>query len=136
MMFDNLPFIDGNRFSGGGIRSGLYPQINGEDLRYEEMTYEKDGDSVRLIFRNTPVGTFVITADETSVTFEADTDFTLKNKTKGADCEPERKVEADRLHMNYNGFDYSVRLKTGGFADEKTVLSVGRKVKIILNKEV
>ena len=136
MLFDNLPFVDGNRFSGGGIRSGLYPQINGEDLHYEDMKYEKDGDSVRLIFRNTPAGTFVITADETSVTFEADTDFVLKNKTKGADCEPDRKVEADRLLMKYNGFDYSVRLVAGGFADEKTVLSVGGKIKILLGKEV
>ena len=134
MVFDNLPYIDGNRFSGGGVRSGLYPQLNGKDLSYKTLGYEEDENSVTVTFYGTEAGDFVIRADERSVTFSAESDFTLVNKTRGAECEPQRKASADTLKMRYNGFDYRVDIEKGGFADEMTAVSENGTVRIILDK--
>ena len=97
--------------------------------------YGNDGEA-ELVFGNTEAGTFTVRLNDTSITFTADFDFTLVNKTKGADCEPQRRAEGDTLYLKYNGFDYAVKLEKGRLKDEKTIVSEKGTVKMVLNMKV
>ena len=118
MYFENLPVIDGNRQSGGGVRAGIYPEILGDDGEYRalggtakaEYDYpcEKitvtDGDAV-----------FTVSLDEEEIKVYCNKPYRLSLCTAPG-VEPFA-LENGRLKREYIGFAYSIALKNGAFKD-------------------
>ena len=128
MTFDNLPFVDGNRYSGGGVRAGLYPFADGEALTYKTLEYGEDENSATVIFKGTQTGDFRITAKENVIEFSADGDFTLKNISKNGADEPEKTVCGNEIRLKYRGFEYLVRTDAGYVKDKNTFVSENKKI--------
>ena len=123
MTFDNLPFVDGNRYSGGGVRAGLYPFADGEELTYKSLEYKEDDNSASVIFKGTQAGDVRITMTERGMTVKAERDFTLVNASKKAGDEPEKKKEGNTLYLKHNGFEYKLTVTHGSLENEDTFKS-------------
>jgi len=123
MTFDNLPFVDGNRYSGGGVRAGLYPYADGKRLTYKDVIYDEDGDAAYVTFKGTQIGDFRIYIHEDGIEFNADGDFTLVNESKKGADEPEKRAENNKVILKYRGFEYIVTVKKGVLRDADTFIS-------------
>lgn len=72
LTYDNLPVVDGARFSGDGIRAGLYPFVDGEPLTFEGFDWsEQDGAAV-VTLTGTQAGTVTVTFTETGISVLSD----------------------------------------------------------------
>ena len=68
LQFDTLFAIDGNRFSGNGIRAGGYLLVDGERVQLERMIYrDKNGDMV--LFLETDRGELIATFSQAALSF-------------------------------------------------------------------
>ena len=123
MTFDNLPFVDGNRYSGSGVRAGFYPYVDGKRLTYKEMKYAETDDTAKVTFTGTKIGDFRITLCEEGISFDADADFELKNESKKGGDEPEKRTEGKDVVLKYRGFEYRVTVKEGVLKDYDTFIS-------------
>lgn len=123
MTFDNLPLVDGNRYSGSGVRAGLYPYSGGKRLTYTSVSYSEQGSGASVTFHGTAAGDFTVAMTEGGVRFTAQSDFELRSESKGGDDEPAKRAENNVLRLNYRGFDYTVQVTAGILADEKTFRS-------------
>ncbi|MBO4868699.1 MAG: hypothetical protein J5585_03200, partial [Clostridia bacterium] len=123
MTFDNLPFVDGNRYSGSGVRAGLYPYVDGKRLTYTSLSYSEQGSGASVTFYGTAAGDFTVAMTEDGIRFTAQSDFELKNESKGGDDEPRKRADGSILRLNYRGFDYTVQVGAGTLADENTFRS-------------
>ena len=128
MTFDNLPFTDGNRYSGGGVRAGLYPFAGGEALTYKTLEYKEDDNSATVVFKGTQAGDFVITTKENCIEFRADGEFELKNISKNGADEPEKTLCDNEIRLKYRGFEYSVPVVAGFAKDVNTFVSENKKI--------
>lgn len=122
LTYDNLPVIDGSRFSGRGIRAGLYPQTpDGEDLTFERMNYEeKDGNAV-VAYTKTQCGDVVFTLSETTLSIRAEKPFMLAAKYSEFAknwLESVKTVSDKRVDLVYNGFGYSAELEKGRLGEK------------------
>lgn len=124
--YDNLPVADGSRFSGHGVRGGLYPSAaQGEDggLPYTEMQYAEAGGTAVVTFSGTPCGEVVFTLTEEGAsitkTGAAPLYLTLRGD-RTADGFPDIHIEgADTLCYTYRTYPYLVRF-AGAFAETVT----------------
>ena len=131
--FDTLPVIDGFRFCGEGLRSGLYPaaKVNNldEGLAYEEMSYEEiDGNAI-VTFKGTALGDVKITLTETEIIFNAEKDLVLNPvySEKSFNTYVEKaEVAENRYLFTYNGFDYGVEIKEGKINGKSVISKNGR----------
>ncbi|MBO4422542.1 MAG: hypothetical protein J5879_03830 [Clostridia bacterium] len=128
MNFDNLPFTDGNRCSGGGVRAGLYPFANGEALTYVSLEYNEDDAGAAVTFKGTQIGDFTVSMKEDRVEFHADGDFTLKNISNPAADVTEKTLEGGTVRCKYRGFGYAVAVSAGHAADASTFESENKKI--------
>lgn len=128
MTFDNLPFTDGNRYSGAGVRAGLYPFANGEALTYKTLEYNEDENSVSVTFKGTQAGDFTVKAAENSIQFCADGEFTLKNVSKNGEDEPVKELVNNTIYLKYRDFDYAVAVTAGVAEDVNTFRSDNKKI--------
>ena len=125
MTFDNLPFVDGNRYSGSGVRAGLYPYVNGERLTYTDMKYEEDDVSAAVTFYGTQAGDFRVKMTEEYIDFSADGDFCLVSESKKGADEPQRSTDGKAVFLKYRDFDYKVEIARGRADDENAFSSDG-----------
>ena len=123
MTFDNLPFTDGNRSSGSGVRAGLYPYRGGKRLTYTDTEYTENGDEAKITFKGTEAGDFTVTMTETGLVFEAERDFCLVNESRKDAVLPEKTASDGMLELKWRGFGYSVRVSRGILKDENTFIS-------------
>ena len=133
MTFDNLPFADGNRSSGSGVRAGLYPYRGGKRLTYTGMEYAEEGSAAYITFRGTEAGDFTVALSESGVRFEAESDFYLVNESRKDAVIPEKSASGDTLTLKWRGFEYKVRVSQGFLKDENTFVSSGRAVVLDLS---
>lgn len=140
LQFDNLPVMDGNRWSGHGTRAGIYPMLeqNGElvNLTIVDWKYfEADGNAI-IKFNGTECGTitFVLSAKGFTVTAEknsesliwtpmVDKESELFNVTAG--------MEENKIYMNYNGFDYGVTIQGGYVTEDFLIHMTNEELKIL-----
>ena len=127
LQFDTLFAIDGNRFSGNGIRAGGYLLVDGERVQLERMTYrDKNGDMV--LFLETDRGELIATFSQTALTFSLPSGDSRRlsvkivyDKTK---TEVYRGVDEYGILLSQRG--YSFRLNTKNpctFADGTILIS-------------
>lgn len=131
MIYDNLPFVDGNRFSGNGIRAGLYVSLNKniekpvQGMSFREIDYREEQDKIRVTFTGTRIGavSFIIEQKGFSIETEnhaEDTEIYLVNLYNrsspglpGAD-----KISDKTIEMRHNDFTYSIDLSDGKVISE------------------
>ncbi|MBR6694414.1 MAG: hypothetical protein IKL62_05655 [Clostridia bacterium] len=116
MVYDNLPVVDGNLWSSGGVRSGLYLYLvkNGEEKDLTaisgEVSYPSES-SVMLTLKTNDGDTVLITLCEENVTIECETAL-VSAKFKGVPRYPMPFISAedDTLYMRHNGYDYNIKV--------------------------
>lgn len=138
LTFDNLPFVDGNVYSGKGIRAGLYPFADGKPITFESAAYDEQGsDTVKLSLRGTQLGTLEIVFTPEKITVKAektDRKFCLVNLK----CDTElmkteiKSVCDDKLTLCYRGYEYSIKADKGIFSNADTLISDSGEITISL----
>ncbi len=116
MLYDNLPVVDGNLWSSGGVRAGLYLYLvkDGEEKELAavdgKVTYP-DASSVKLTLTTADGDVVAVTAGETKITLECAT-AKISAKFKGVPRFPMpfKSTDGNTLHMQHNGYDYSVEI--------------------------
>lgn len=132
MTFDNLPFTDGNRCSGNGVRAGLYPFADGEKLVYSDVVYSENENSATVSFSGTQVGEFSVSMFEDRIEFSAQKDFCLENITKKGEDEPQKRVDGDGILLNYRGFEYRVGLIKGVAENADLIRSENGRIVLLM----
>ncbi len=121
MILDNLPLVDGNVYSGGGIRAGLYPYAaDGSPAIFARMEYAESGPTTAKVtfydVDDLEVCRFVCC--ENSVTIEGDLYWCYEHNPKAT--VPLQNTENDRAFFKYEGFGYAIQVE-GGHFDGKTL---------------
>ena len=120
--YETLPWVDGNRHTGGGILSGLYLTRDGKDVTYEgKMVFADKGNGIAEV-RFGEV-TFVLTPDMIGI--KAPWDFTIEHRI-GKDNDHMPSVELlynKKMDLSYDGQRYSVSLRKGNFRTSRKIVS-------------
>jgi hypothetical protein len=119
MTYDNLPVIDGNRWSGGGIRAGWYLCAGGEKLPVTDVCAEENGEDLLLTLQ-TKQGSLAVRCGTASISFEsAIKDLSLAPKwNKSPEMEGAEFLPKE-LRLMHEGFEYSLHPEKGIFRDGK-----------------
>lgn len=117
MVYDNLPIMDGNRFSGGGVRAGGYLLCGEAELRLQNLVVREEGE--RLIAKAvTDKGALTFTLDTNTVHISADFDDLRIVPRWGTSAELDG-AHADKgaVHFTHEGMEYQLRLNAGRVED-------------------
>ncbi len=112
LYYDNLPLIDGVRFSGEGILAGLYFMKDGKELTYKDIIYEEEKDTVRLRVLGTQAGDMTVAFSPEGVRVLSDGVSLVprfSNRTKET---VSATVNGNTVSLCYNGYRYSVEANT------------------------
>lgn len=123
LQFDNLPVMDGNRWSGSGIRAGFYPFFSKEGqltpLAFEGMEYQEADGCALISFTNTACGTVSLRLLDHELTIEAEEHGSqliwIPQYDAGSPYLP-RMIAKDstKLQLEYNHFAYTaIQLEQG-----------------------
>jgi hypothetical protein len=130
LTYDTLPVIDGNRFSGHGVRAGLYPTSGGKTLTYTEMKYREENGNAEVTFTGTECGdiTFKLSENGFSVTKSGDAELTLSAVYD--EVSAEKYITAADIYnkavkLRYNGFDYMAGVDKGRLTDKLSIVYDG-----------
>jgi len=117
MTFDNLPVIDGNRWSYEKIRAGIYPSVcglNGRIVRFAgTLSVEYPGDNRAKVCIKSEDEMLTIICEENRLIFSLETerdDKLVLELCDGAGKLRDTVLEKDRICYRHNGFNYSVQL--------------------------
>ena len=121
---------DGIRFSGGGVRGGLYPAagagLPNEGMPFGEMRYTESDGAALVTFTGTPCGDVTFTLSESGIRIQADRDAGLRFVNRfapDADGLPQmRRLGPAALGLTYEGFAYTLALDKG-FVDDSLALT-------------
>lgn len=119
MVYDNLPVIDGNRWSGGITRAGLYPVVRDEAGTAHPLTgtltteYPADGQALVRVTGEDGVLTVLCTEDRLRFTYTGGGRLALELRD-GVGALATVQIEEKRLAYTHNGFDYAVELPRVG----------------------
>ena len=133
--FDNLPVMDGNRFSGAGVRAGLYPYYRGRELTMSAMDYREDGERALVTFQTDDCGAVVFALSPSGIDITAEKnagDFSLRARVNpAASGFPAVHAGERALSLRHNGFDYRVTLASGVFvSDGMTMLPENGRIAV------
>lgn len=134
LTYDNLPFVDGYRFSGHGIRAGLYPVTDsGEDMKYSEMLYQERDGAAYVTFTGTPCGdvTFILSEGDITVRKTGERPFALRHRYDDAAADKYIEVTGispGRISLRYNSFDYDIGIEMGELSERDIVYKEGIKL--------
>jgi hypothetical protein len=147
-VYDNLPVMDGNRWSRGTIRAGIYPVIIEDDataflLSGTPAVTELDEETLMISLELGRGGQLQFKCGPAKVEIylkegNADHKFALKFLWSEDIKIPIKTVEERKLHYEYNGFAYSINTDLGTFektqkSNELVICSEWNKVILNLN---
>ena len=122
-VYETLPAVDGNRYSGNGVTAGLYPMdaSTGEPFAYEKMEFTDLGEGkARVNF-----GSIVFGMRDNLLLCTADRPFRLENRIgkDGGHLPAIVSLTEKELTLSYDGRTYRITLEKGTFVNAKTILS-------------
>ena len=122
-VYETLPAVDGNRYSGNGVVAGLYPvdETTGEPFAYDKMEFTDLGEGkARVNF-----GSIVFGMRDNLLLCTADRPFRLENRIgkDGGHLPTVVSLTEKELTLSYSGRTYRITLEKGTFRDAKTLLS-------------
>lgn len=117
LQYDNLPVIDGNRFSGHGVLAGLFAFCGEEPLRFEQMVYEELSEDVaKVTLTNTQAGDFslVFSPEQMEIVSHNGAAFTLwEAHDAQAVGVPQYTAEKTAIAFSHREFSYAVAVSCG-----------------------
>ncbi len=130
LQFDNLPVMDGNRWSGHGVRAGIYPMLGQEEITFNELRYSEDGENAILCFYGTACGVITITLRPDGISIIAGENAEKLMLLPRWDNQNQSLPSIDASSKNsvalrYNAYPYSVTLRRGRFGDDFAVCADG-----------
>ncbi len=128
LTYDNLPVIDGNRFSGHGVRAGLYP-VSGENdlssgmeyaagMEYTDLLYAEENGAASVTFTGTVCGDVTFTLSDAFLTVYKKGEAPLILSPRFDTCAAGKYITAasasgNGIKLRYNGFDYRIGVQAG-----------------------
>ncbi|MHB1152168.1 MAG: polysaccharide deacetylase family protein [Eubacteriales bacterium] len=131
LTYDNLPVIDGNRFSGHGIRAGLYPVTDENDktagMKYTDMLYTEENGAAVVTFTDTCCGDIIFKLNDGEMTVHKTGEAPLILSPRFDDSSADRYIAVtgageNGIMLRYNGFDYRVGIKCGKLTNKYGVI--------------
>lgn len=110
LQFDNLPLIDGNRFSGNGILSGGYLCLDGEIFRPVTVQTIERKDALLLTMTDSENRTLSAVFDERGITFSGEKLWMLWRFDPAK--MPSFTLDQNRIRFNHRGFSYELSTNT------------------------
>ncbi len=136
LQFDNLPVIDGNRFSGGGVRAGGYLLADGELFLPEAMETEELGEESLKVTLTDKAGKVIM------VLFE-EKRLTLTRPDGGAltlsirfrpGSGPAVTGDEKGLSLSYRGYSYRLGTNSAPRISDGVILLPAAEGKIVLSR--
>ena len=117
MTYDNLPVIDGNRWSAGKIRAGLYPLVQEDNGQLVPLTGElsvhyPDDENAEICFGNDE-RRLRISCSPTCLRFSLEAPVGMRlvlEMRDGAGALNQSSIGRERLFYQHNGYAYDVRV--------------------------
>lgn len=142
LTYDTLPYIDGNQFSGNGIRSGLYPVCDekapAEGMPFGTVIYSEENGRAILQFLDTPCGevTFRLSESGVHITKTGAKAFLLKPAyNQQITAIPDMNVTSEqRLVLRYRDFSYSVCLSAGRIEETGILYMENEQLAMVLKE--
>lgn len=141
LTFDNLPVVDGVRFTSDSIRAGLYPTLpdgkTATGMPYTEMHWEElnETGACRVTFTQTPCGDVRVTLRQCGIQIEADGDFSLLpaygSAAQALVC---AQKQDNCVNMRYRDFDYCVAVTQGDLTDTLRIDSEQSRISLALDR--
>ena len=124
MIYDNLPIIDGNRFSGNGIRSGIWFEYNGSKINFDELIYDEFDNNAVITCKTSVCGDIKITFTDDSMKIQSDKEITLKPyyDSRISQWLDVTDVTANEIGFIYNNFKYRIEITNGIINDDFSVI--------------
>ncbi len=118
MCYDNLPVVDGNRWSGGSVRAGVSILLRHDQKEHpvevEQMMVEYLSDCKMKLTVQTVHGMVVIECDEHCWCCTAPEGYQVVLRlVAGVEKLPIVSIEEKRISFKHNNFSYDVLLKNG-----------------------
>lgn len=122
----NLPVMDGNRWSGGGVLAGIFFETAaGEPVRFTETGYAEDGLSARFLFHTEQFGKIEVRAEESGLKISAEKraeELILHFCRNEENADARMAAEEGKIAFAYRGFSYALALENMRFDGEKIAL--------------
>ena len=135
LCFDNLPVMDGNRFSGAGVRAGWIPMIGDKEFTFTDIACEElPNDMTRLHFTGTSCGKLAVTftPEELKIEFDKAAALTLHRRVNPASEQPERLVFRNRVRFKHRNYAYEISLAEGKYQGENKIAAVNGNITVAL----
>ncbi len=132
-VYETMPWVDGNRYTGNGILAGLVLIKDGVDVTYDgKMTFEDlGGGKAEIRF-----GDVCFLLEEDRFTVSAPFDFILENRIGKTSDEHMPDTEEfsgeKKLVLSYDGNVYGIGLEAGVFTGAKAIRSENGRVTVVL----
>jgi hypothetical protein len=112
LQYDNLPIMDGNRFSSGGVLAGIYPMKQGKRLKCTDFScHEISSESLQVCFQTAECGEMNLIFQPEEILISAtegqDWYFSLVWDQASA-CLPSFQPTSSQLKMSWRGFAYEI----------------------------
>jgi hypothetical protein len=110
LIYDNLPILDGNRWSGNGILAGIYPiDPNGCQVMFEDMKVFEQGEDLKIIWKLVSGCKLscLCTPNQIEWYFPS-VGYSLVAKVNTEAVSVGVKSSGEYLNFNYNDFDYTI----------------------------
>ena len=110
-VFDNLPIVDGFRWSGNGIRCGVYfVGEDGNDL-FGDIEYEKGNGQITLsVQAEQPI---ICTFGEREISFRSNKEFSLRGQGDPIRVDTRFSLCAEKICMQYREHNYALSIEKG-----------------------
>lgn len=133
-VYETLPVVDGYLYSGNGIRSGAFLRYaNKTAFNCRDMSFKETALNECEVDFTSDIGFINFALSEDKIEIQSDRDFQIENII-GRECEylPERiKSDKKEITLRYHEKQYTIKLLSGIFVDENTILSENSKITII-----
>lgn len=115
-VFDNLPVMDGNRFSGGQVRAGIYfYDRDGRQPQLAQLAVRYPADGGLLVEITDTIGqSWQVRSTENGITIGGPIGFYLRAEA-GQEADFSDHTE-NEWHLCHEGYRYTVRLTCGAFS--------------------
>ena len=114
MIYDNLPVMDGNRWSGNGVRAGCYFMRGKETLAVTSVDVLREDDEELVILLSAESGSMTIRFTTESIGIYTDiADLTLQFRWGKSVELDAAKVAEKQISLVHEGFDYAVQVPCG-----------------------
>lgn len=108
--FDTLPLADGCRFSGSGVRAGLFPLYDGKEIKTDSMEYEETDDTVKLTFVSQSCAGLTVTLSQEGIVLScaqpSRLSLSLRYDKKRPGLPSMRTDGGNELILTHEGFEY------------------------------